>query len=311
MLYCNIVKIKLNNFILIILTFLLASNTCFSEEKRIIASIKPLHSIILNVVKDEEVDLLLGGALSPHDYMLKPSDMKKLQNADLVFYIDDSALETFLSRPLRTLDKEVRKISLASKQNLTLLPIREGGIWEKEDDGHDHSHGKNDLHIWLDSENAIKITKHIVRELSRINPANKSVYKRNAQAFIERIKANRVKTKKKLEAIKDSSFIVFHDAYQYYDKEYNLNAAGSISLNPEISPTPQRINEIKLKIKKDAVECVFREPQFSSKIVQTIINDTNAKEGLLDPLGSDLKPGKDLYLKLINKLTEGLTDCLS
>ena len=311
MLYCNIVKIKLNNFILIILTFLLASNTCFSEEKRIIASIKPLHSIILNVVKDEEVDLLLGGALSPHDYMLKPSDMKKLQNADLVFYIDDSALETFLSRPLRTLDKEVRKISLASKQNLTLLPIREGGIWEKEDDGHDHSHGEHDLHIWLGSENAIKITKHIVRELSRINPANKSVYKRNAQAFIERIKANRVKTKKKLEAIKDSSFIVFHDAYQYYDKEYNLNAAGSISLNPEISPTPQRINEIKLKIKKDAVECVFREPQFSSKIVQTIINDTNAKEGLLDPLGSDLKPGKDLYLKLINKLTEGLTDCLS
>ena len=304
-------KIKLNNFILIILTFLLASNTCFSEEKRIIASIKPLHSIILNVVKDEEVDLLLGGALSPHDYMLKPSDMKKLQNADLVFYIDDSALETFLSRPLRTLDKEVRKISLASKQNLTLLPIREGGIWEKEDDGHDHSHGKNDIHIWLDSENAIKITKHIVRELSRINPANKSVYKRNAQAFIERIKANRVKTKKKLEAIKDSSFIVFHDAYQYYDKEYNLNAAGSISLNPEISPTPQRINEIKLKIKKDAVKCVFREPQFSSKIVQTIINDTNAKEGLLDPLGSDLEPGKDLYLKLINKLTEGLTDCLS
>ena len=91
----------------------------------------------------------------------------------------------------------------------------------------------------------------------------------------------------------------------------NLNAAGSISLNPEITPTPQRINEIKLKIKKDAVKCVFREPQFSSKIVQTIINDTNAKEGLLDPLGSDLKPGKDLYLKLINKLTESLTDCLS
>ena len=112
-------KIKLNNLILIILTFLLASNSCFSVEKRIIASIKPLHSIILNVVKDEEVDLLLGGALSPHDYMLKPSDMKKLQNADLVFYINDSALETFLSRPLRTLDKEVRKVSLASKKNLT------------------------------------------------------------------------------------------------------------------------------------------------------------------------------------------------
>lgn len=304
-------KIKLNNLILIILTFLLASNSCFSVEKRIIASIKPLHSIILNVVKDEEVDLLLGGALSPHDYMLKPSDMKKLQNADLVFYINDSALETFLSRPLRTLDKEVRKVSLASKKNLTLLPIREGGIWEKEDDGHDHSHGEHDIHIWLGSENAIKITKHVVRELSRINPANKSVYKRNAQAFIEKIKANKVETKKKLEPIKDSSFIVFHDAYQYYEKEYNLNAAGSISLNPEISPTLQRINEIKLKIKKDAVKCVFREPQFSSKIVQTIINDTNAKEGLLDPLGSDLKPGKDLYLKLINKLTEGLTDCLS
>ena len=301
---------KLKSLIFFI-TFFLLPILSHSGEKRIIVSIKPLHSIILNVVDEEKVDLLLDGSLSPHDYKLKPSDMKKLENADLIFYIDTDSLETFLARPLKAIDKKIKKISIISNSNLELLQIREGGIWEKEQSGHDHSHGEYDPHVWLDSENVIKITKQVVKELSKINPSKKNKYKKNAQSFIKKVNTNTIKISEELMPIASRSFIVFHDAYQYYEKEFGLNGAGSISINPEISPSPKRINEIRSKIKSDSVQCMFKEPQFPSKIVQTIIKDTNAKEGLLDPLGSNLKPGRDLYLNLINSLSKNLKKCLS
>jgi len=301
---------KLKSLILFI-TFFLLPILSHSGEKRIIVSIKPLHSIILNVVDEEKVDLLLDGNLSPHDYKLKPSDMKKLQNADLIFYIDTDSLETFLARPLKAIDKKIKKISIISNSNLELLQIREGGIWEKEESGHDHSHGEYDPHVWLDSENVIKITKQVVKELSKINPSKKNKYKKNAQSFIKKVNINKIKINEELMPIASRSFIVFHDGYQYYEKEFGLNGAGSISINPEISPSPKRINEIRSKIKRDNVQCVFKEPQFPSKIVQTIIKNTNTKEGVLNPLGSNLKPGKDLYLNLINNLSKNLKKCLS
>lgn len=300
---------KLKSLIFFI-TFFLLPILSHSDEKRIIVSIKPLHSIILNVVDEEKVDLLLDGSLSPHDYKLKPSDMKKLENADLIFYVDAYSLETFLARPLKAIDKKIKKISIISNNNLELLQTREGGIWEKEQSGHDHSHGEYDPHVWLDSENVIKITKQVVKELSKINPSKKNKYKKNAQSFIKKVNINKIKMNEELMPIASRSFIVFHDAYQYYEKEFGLNGAGSISINPEISPSPKRINEIRSKIKRDNVQCVFKEPQFPSKIVQTIIKNTNTKEGLLDPLGSNLKPGKDLYLNLINNLSKNLKKCL-
>ena len=104
---------------------------------------------------------------------------------------------------------------------------------------------------------------------------------------------------------------MFHDAYQYFEADYSLNSVGSISLNPDISPTPNRIQEIKSKIEKDNVVCLFREPQFPSRIVQTVIQETNAKEGELDPLGFDLTPGKNLYFELVTNLSKNLRECLS
>lgn len=309
MLYCNIMKLKC---VLILLTILFLPIISYSTEKRIVATIKPLHSIIMNVVDDERVDLLLDGNISPHDYHLKPSDMKKIKNADLVFYVDSDSIETFLHRALQGVDPK-NKISIYRNSRIKLLPIREGGIWEEEvgHEGHDHSHGEFDAHVWLSTQNAIRITKQVVIELSKINPSKKSIYKNNAKIFIKKLKENQKKIAVNLKQIKNEPYIVFHDAYQYFENEFKLNAAGSISLNPEISPTVNRINEIKSKIVNDNVKCVFKEPQFPSEIVQTIIEKTKAKEGVLDPLGSDLTPGKELYINLLNNISKNLNECLS
>ena len=298
--------------ILSLIFILLIPIISYSTEKRIVATIKPLHSIIVNIVDNEDVELLLDGNTSPHDYYLKPSDIKKIKNADLIFYIDDNTIESFLRKALKTV-AESNKVSISKNKRINLLPIREGGIWEEEiaHEGHDHAHGEFDPHVWLSTNNAIRITKEIVKELSKINPSKKNIYKKNALVFINQIKENKKNITMEVESIRDESYIVFHDAYQYFEKEFKLNPAGSISLNPEISPTPKRISEIKSKILSQNIKCVFKEPQFPSKVVQTITKDTTAKEGILDPLGSDLSPGKELYINLINNISKNLNECLS
>ena len=214
--------------------------------------------------------------------------MKKLNNADIFVYIDES-IETFVERPLATLDEDVKKIKVLGNAGLKLLPIREGGVWEEEDhgDGHHHDHGDYDAHIWLSNKNVIKLTKFFVKELSKINPDKKNIYKANAKVFIKKLKEKGKKIKNELSSIKDKPYIVFH------------------------LEQSKRITEIKAKIEKDNVVCLFREPQFPSRIVQTVITDTGAKEGELDPIGFDLTPGKNLYFELIDNLSMGLKDCLS
>jgi len=301
----------IKQFILLTIIFTTLTHFSIASEKKIVTTIKPIHSILLNIV-DSDVDLLLDRNASPHDFKLKPSDMKKVNNADIFIYIDES-IETFIERPLATLGEDVKKIKILGNAGLKLLPIREGGVWEEEDhgDGHHHDHGDYDGHIWLSNKNVIKLTKFFVKELSKINPDKKNIYKANAKVFIKKLKENGRKIKNQLSSISDKPYIVFHDAYQYFESENSLNSVGSISLNPEISPTPKRIKEIKTKIEKDNVVCLFREPQFPSRIVQTVISETNAKEGELDPLGYDLTPGKNLYFELIDNLSMGLKDCLS
>ena len=293
---------------LFLLNFTLIAN---SNEKKIITTIKPIHSILLNIV-DSDVELLLNNNSSPHDFKLKPSDMKKITDSDVLIYIDES-IESFIERPLNTLGEDTKTIKILGNADLSLLPIREGGVWEEEDygDHHEHNHGAYDAHIWLGTKNVIKLTKFFVKELSKISPDKKNIYKSNAKEFIKKVSKTNKDLSAKLDSINNEPYIVFHDAYQYFEADYSLNSVGSISLNPDISPTPKRIQEIKTKIEKDNVVCLFREPQFPSRIVQTVIQETNAKEGELDPLGFDLTPGKNLYFELVTNLSKNLHECLS
>ena len=173
----------IKQFILLTIIFTTLTHFSIASEKKIVTTIKPIHSILLNIV-DSDVDLLLNTNASPHDFKLKPSDMKKLNNADIFVYIDES-IETFVERPLATLDEDIKRIKILGNAGLKLLPIREGGVWEEEDhgDGHHHDHGDYDAHIWLSNKNVIKLTKFFVKELSKINPDKKNIYKANESIY--------------------------------------------------------------------------------------------------------------------------------
>ncbi len=301
-----------NVFIFVLSIFL--SLNVMASNTGIVASVKPLHSLVSAVVGDtDEVSLLISGNVSPHNFALKPSHAKMLNNAAVFFHIDAGQLESGIRKTIFSLPSDVRVFKVAKFKNLNLLSLREGANWEEDGHdhhGHDHGHGSEDVHFWLDPKNGIEIVKGITRELSKMYPENINIYKKNAKEVIKKIKLTDKAIKLKLNPIKEKKFIVFHDAYQYFEKAYGLNAIGSILIDPEQPPSPNRLIKIRSKIKTLNAHCVFKEPQFRAKIINTVIEDTNVKVGTLDPLGADLESGPNMYVDLLENLSNNLVDCL-
>ncbi|WP_293949809.1 zinc ABC transporter substrate-binding protein [Sneathiella sp.] len=291
-----------------------------AEQSEVVTTIAPLHSLVQGVMGDSgSAALLLEGTASPHDFQLKPSQMTLLQKAKIIFYISDN-LEVFLLRALDALPASTQAVAMAEQDGMVLLPIREGGAWEvhshdshsHEGHSHDnaHDHGHNDPHIWLDPDNAITMVKAITKALSDVHPENRSLYKANAVALIGKIEASDAKAAARLKSVKAVPYIVFHDAYQYFEAHYGLTAVGSITLDPAQAGSAKRLSELREKASETAARCIFREPQFSSRLSSTVAENTNMKLGTLDPLGADLTPGAGLYPALLDRLAVDLANCL-
>ena len=407
---------------------LVVASSATANDSKIITTIKPLHSLVQSVLGDTaEAGLLITGSGSPHNYNLKPSQVKAMREAEVIFYIDED-FETFLRRSLATLPRRVIPIPVALDSNIRLLGYRDNDSWIKYDDhgfdeidceemfeslndfeheelhehdeelheeheiefddleheeiiceemfnshiehdeiGHEdfhehddineeheheeiiceieyeihddhdeqefaeeiheeflceeeyefldehegHDHGDIDLHVWLDPNNAIGIVSYIAKELSEIYPENKEIYRKNARDTINKLVMLNHDLEDKLHEYQDVPFIVFHDAYQYFEYAYNLLGVGAITIHPELSPSPYNLSEIRENLEEYEVRCVFREPQFSDRLVQTVIEGTMVKSATLDPLGVDIEPSAEMYFTLMNNLATNLTNCLS
>jgi zinc transport system substrate-binding protein len=314
------------------------------EAPRVVASIQPIHGLVAAVMEGVgEPTLIVRGYGSPHTYQMRPSEAQALQEADVVFRVGEG-LETFLTRPLANLPHHARIVELMETPGLTLLEAREGGPWEphdhaRDDHGHDHDHahadddhghdhdhddhghdhghdghhrhGLYDGHIWLDPENARLMVGMIAAALAEVDPGRAEIYRSNAESARERLAELDAELGQRLEPVRDAGFIVFHDAYQYLEHRYGLNALGSITVGPERMPGARRLSEIRARIGEVGATCVFREPQFESALIETVVEGTGADRGVLDPLGADLEPGPDSYFRMMLANAEALVDCLA
>ncbi|WP_165218962.1 zinc ABC transporter substrate-binding protein [Affinirhizobium pseudoryzae] len=175
---------------------------------------------------------------------------------------------------------------------------------------HDHDHGGFDAHLWLDPENAKAMAKAIEAQLVAADPANVAVYTKNTVALLKRIDAMNDDIAKTIAPVKNKPFIVFHDAYQYFEHHYGVTVAGSVTVSPETAPGAERLKEIQAKINSLGATCVFAEPQFTPKLINVATEGTKAKSGVLDPEGATLKAGPDLYFDLMTGIAASLSDCL-
>lgn len=281
----------------------------------VVASIKPVHSLVASVMKGAgEPDLILKGAASPHTYALRPSDAAALEKAKLVFWIGPH-MEAFLAKPLGSLARDARVVELDEAEGLERLPLREGGMFEAHvqegGEAHDHDHGETDAHIWLDPANARAMVRTIEAALADADPANAGIYAANAAELSARLDALAGEIEAELAPLRDKGFVVFHDAYQYFEKRFGVNAVGSITVSPEVLPGAARLVEIRAKVKELGVACIFAEPQFEKRLIDVVIEGTDARAGILDPEGGALEPGAELYFELMRKMTASLRACLS
>jgi zinc transport system substrate-binding protein len=276
----------------------------------VVVGIKPIHSLVAGVMAGiGEPALIVSGGVSPHEYALKPSDAARLESADMVFWIGP-IFEGFLAKPLAALARKAEVVELDRAPGVTLLPAREGGAWEEDEPRHAASPRQEDGHLWLDPENAAAIVRLAVVRLSARDPANAARYAENGRALLERIAALDARLRARLAPVRAVPFVVFHDAYQYLERRYGLAAIGSITVSPEHLPGARRLQTIRGKIVALGARCIFSEPPFTPRLVDTVAAGTAARTGALDPEGAALAPGPDLYFRLMDGLADGLVHCL-
>ncbi len=288
----------------------------------VVASIKPLHSLVAGVMDGvAEPGLLIDGAGSPHAYSLRPSQARALEQADVIFWIGHE-LETFLEKPIETLGADAQAVSMAESDGIELLPYREGDEFGGHDHdvedkhaasgrGHAHEHEAMDMHIWLDPENAKAMVETIRLALTDADPANAERYDANAAALAEKLERLTAELETELAPVKDRPFVVFHDGYHYFENRFGMKAAGAITVNPEVAPGAERLSEIRDRLQGLRAACVFAEPQFEPKLVSVVIEGTGARSAVLDPLGASIDAGPELYFDLMRQMGESFRDCLA
>ena len=319
----NLKKLPLILTILSLVSFI----TPVNAEVKVVTSIKPLHSLASYLMDGVgKPDLIVDGYASPHGFSMKPSHAKMLQNADLIFWVGED-LENFLEKPLNSIAKKAEKIELMDIKGLNVLSFRERNIFDEHDDhddheGHakkkkdehddhddheEHGHGEYDPHIWLDPINAKVILKEMTEHLIENDSKNTSTYKSNLDKALKDI--DKLTMNVMTELNQSVSSIVFHDAYQYFEKRFNVNILGAFTVNTDVMPGAEQLAQIREIIEHDKVSCVFSEPQFNPDIIKAVAKDMNIKTGVIDPLGATLDPGKDLYFDLITNMSASFKGC--
>ncbi len=289
----------------------LATPLFAAEPVRVVVSIAPIHSLVTSVMAGVAKPELLVRGVSPHTFMLKPSQMRMLHQADLIVWTGAS-VESFLPKVLGGLRDSTAVVELLAQTTVAGLATRQGGRWSMHDHNHHHNESRGiDGHIWLDPQNAKAITQVVVERLAVIDPFNEERYRENGQRLVERLAQLDERINDDLKTIKQQPFVVFHDAYHYLENRYDLNAVGALSVDPERRLSAKRLRDIRRLIERQEVVCLFREPQFATAVVNSVTERLAVKVAELDPMGSGLVIGPEMYFELMERMAANLYRCLN
>ena len=302
----------------------LMSTSVMADVPNVAADIAPVHSLVSRVMDGVgEPKLVIQSGASPHGYRLRPSEAKALQDSNLIFWMGEE-LTPWLDGAIDTLASNASVTSLLDQEGVVLHEFREGALFEahdhsahddhddhKDHDDHDdHGHSAHDPHAWLSPENAKLWLNIIASKLSVADPENAATYFTNAAAGQAEIEEMISEVSATLKPVKDGKFVVFHDAYQYFENDFDFYASGAISLSDASDPSPARIAKVQRRIRDEGIQCVLAEPQFKQGLVATVMEGSEATASVIDPLGADIKPGPKLYTHLIKNMAKTLRDCL-
>ncbi len=309
------------------------------QALQVTVSIPPLAGLVQPLLaEDDRVQVLLKPGASPHGFQLKPSHIRTIQDSDLLLAVG-TPVDGWLEKTLQRVQQPVLKMSELT--GLHTLPIRSGGLWSKahaaEDEGQhgahghgahahghhghdehghdehghdDHANWNYDGHIWLSVENASLFVKQSALLLKKLQPEQALAIEQREQAWLQKLQHTDQQIKAQLAPVKDLPYVVLHDAYQYFEARYQLNGVGSIRLNPEIAPSLKRVQQLRERIQRKQIRCLFKESQFPEKRVLAVVRGLEVGVGSLDPMGSfsgqPFLPYEQLLLNLANSIEKCL-----
>ncbi len=303
----------------LVLAVVAGSSSASAQAIKVVATSKPVHSLVASVMQGTGTpDLLVDGNASPHSFAMRPSDAQKVNKADVFFRVSE-ALEPFTGRVVKALPRSVKVVTLAEAAGIKLLLRRAGGPFEAQHGGQGHGHSGHkhavaasnyDAHVWLDPDNGRAMVAQIVATLSGVRPAHAASYEANAAKLNARLEAVSAAVAKDLAGVAHRPFVVLHDAYQYFERRFGLAAIGSILVDPDEQPSAKRITDLRRRLGQSSAVCVFAEPNHQPKVVTSVIEGTSARTAVLDPEGTMMEAGPELYFELMQKLAGAMKSCL-
>ncbi|WP_460144055.1 zinc ABC transporter substrate-binding protein [Pseudomonas sp. S2_A02] len=296
-------------FVAFVASFLLIGSA--QAEVKVLTSVKPLQLIAAAVQDGVAVpEVLLPPGASPHNYALRPSDVRKVQSVDLLYWIGPD-MEGFLPRVLKG-----RTLPSVAVQDLPGLKLRhfaeDNHSHAEEANEHDHDHrpGSLDAHLWLSPINARVIASKMAADLSAADPANAARYQSNLKAFDERLDALDLRLKARLAGIAGKPYFVFHEAFDYFEDAYGLKHTGVFSVAAEVQPGAQHVAAMRTRLQEVGKTCVFSEPPLRPRLAETLVAGLPVKLAELDALGGYTPATAQGYEQVLEKLGNDLAGCL-
>jgi zinc transport system substrate-binding protein len=296
----------------------IAASLALPAQADVVASVKPVGFIAAAIADGvTPVQVLLPDGASEHDYALRPSDIKRLQSADLVVWVGPE-MEAFMARTAAALPAQ-KNVEMSALPGVKPLLLKGGE--DEEEEEHDHAHGAADshehhhhgeynMHLWMSPEISRQTAIAIHAKLLELMPQSKDKLDANLQHFEAELTSVDAKISKQLSPVKGKGYFVFHDAYTYFEKHFGLTPLGHFTVNPEIQPGAQRLHQIRTQLVEQKAACVFAEPQFRPAVIEAVARGTTVRSGTLDPLGTDITPGKDSYVTFLSHLSSQYASCL-
>ncbi|SDT16610.1 zinc transport system substrate-binding protein [Halopseudomonas xinjiangensis] len=297
-----------------------------ADEPRVLTTIKPLQLIAAAALDGiAEPELLLPVGASPHSYALRPSERRALEQAQRVYWVGPE-LELFLEHLLKSRDTDV---ALMHAAGVTLRPLGSGHADEhaEEDHGHDehehqqhahaeeHGHGHDhggtyDAHIWLSPTNAVAIARAMAADLASLFPEHSDRLGANITRFEEQVMQLDSRLQKRFEPLAGKPYFVFHDGYGYLEDHYGLRARGIFSLSHEVQPGARHVAQLRERLQEAGPSCVFSEPQFTPRLIESLTAGLPVRSAALDPLGGDAPVTAQGYVEFLTTLSDDLAGCL-
>ncbi|MBL0848652.1 MAG: zinc ABC transporter [Candidatus Liberibacter ctenarytainae] len=303
------------NFFLMsfIVVFFVLDSISMAQNLRVVASIKPIHSIVSSIMNGAgNPTLLVKDNSSPHEYHFRPSDITALENADIIFWVGPE-MEMFLVKPLSFLQKRDNVVTLFNSPNIYKILLHEGQNDVPNDHKGHHHHGDTayDMHIWLDPINVKHMAHSIAVELIKKDPNNKSIYENNAKNFEMRLEQLDRELSHILQPFRREKILVFHGAYKYFAHRYGVQIIDTV-MSGSVSPGARSLQKIREKVISNNISCAFYEPEFNPRMIKSITDGTDIVIGTLDPEGIFLESSPDLYFQLMKNLATSIErNCVS